>query len=626
MSKICFFATDERMKAKIEKTLATFTDNMERNTVQVHILELDHLISQGKALVKHGASVIIASGGTYEELSAAIKEIPILRLYISTSDILYTLSEANHYRKIYLLLNDSVLFNKESCTKDIQEKLVIHTYRQRNEIEPLLSRIPPESDAVIVGTPVLTYFPNMPVRALPIMSSESTILSIYQYARDIADFNTREQQQLSLLTTILSNVDEGIIICNKKGVISHINKRAQHFLKASADTKHITQIFPDIVNATDFMAYFQERILDYPPHTLVANASPFELEGKTNYLLNLRDVTELQRLENNVRFKLAKTGLSAAHSFVDINTADPAMTALIETAKTIAEYNAPVLIQGESGTGKELFAQSIHNASPRRHGPFVAINCAALPPELLESELFGYVGGSFTGARKEGKAGLFEMAHNGTIFLDEINSMSANIQSKLLRVLESKEVMRIGSDYVIPLDIRIISASNADILQEITSGKFRKDLYFRINTLTLNLPSLNERPSDIIFLFRLFLERYRGRKLAKDAIPKELETTLTNHHWWGNIRELQSVALRYHIFGDRQDPSYQYLFDKPQQPDAAAHLYTENFNIDLKQLQNSVERLVIEDLLSQGYTKTQVAQILKVSRQTLFNKLHTKDR
>ena len=381
-------------------------------------------------------------------------------------------------------------------------------------------------------------------------------------------------------------------------------------------------MFPDIHGTKSPTHYFKEKILNYPPYTLVANASSFEFDKENNYILNIRDVTELQRLENNVRFKLAKTGLTAKHNFRDIQTKDPAMTALIDTAKTISAYSAPILIQGESGTGKELFAQSIHNTSPRRHGPFVAVNCAALPPDLLESELFGYVGGSFTGARKEGKAGLFELAHNGTIFLDEINSMSANIQSKLLRVLENKEVMRIGSDYVIPLDIRIISASNSDIIHEIAEGNFRKDLYFRLNTLTLSLPSLNERKKDIVFLFHYFLEHYTGRSITAADVPQKLKIALENHHWWGNIRELQSVALRYHIFSEQSDPTYQYLFDNTESTQAPEAIVNKELHIDMKQLQHSVEQIVIDDLLQQGYTRLQIAKILNVSRQTLFNKMH----
>lgn len=220
---------------------------------------------------------------------------------------------------------------------------------------------------------------------------------------------------------------------------------------------------------------------------------------------------------------MSRTGLVAAHHFEDIKTCDEKMKSVIETAKVMATYEAPVLIQGQSGTGKELFAQSIHNYSMRHKGPFVAVNCAALPSDLLESELFGYVGGAFTGARKEGKAGLFELAHTGTIFLDEINSMSANIQSKLLRVLETKEVMRIGSDFVIPLDIRIISAANQDVVKEVSQEKFRNDLFFRLNTLTLNLPTLDDRPSDIIYLFALFMENISKHPYSEECIPQALK-------------------------------------------------------------------------------------------------------
>ena len=213
--------------------------------------------------------------------------------------------------------------------------------------------------------------------------------------------------------------------------------------------------------------------------------------------------------------------MTAVHHFQDIKTVDGNMKKIIQRAAIMAEHNAPILIQGESGTGKELFAQSIHNASDRRNGPFVAINCAALTTDLLESELFGYVSGSFTGARKEGKAGLFEMAHKGTIFLDEINSMAPSIQSKLLRVLETKQVMRLGSDYVIPLDIRVISAGNADLIAAVEAGEFRRDLFFRINTLRLNLPTLNDRPNDILYLFTHFVETMSHEKMSSQSGPKK---------------------------------------------------------------------------------------------------------
>ena len=194
--------------------------------------------------------------------------------------------------------------------------------------------------------------------------------------------------------------------------------------------------------------------------------------------------------------------------------------------------------------------------------------------------------------------------------------MSANIQSKLLRVLETRQVMRIGSDYVIPLDIRIISASNADIIPQIESGRFRRDLYFRLNTLTLDLPSLNERPSDIFYLFSIFLERLTGHAVE---IPDALRPVLEKHRWWGNIRELYSVALRYHLYGEQGDPSYGYLFDQ------AGHGWTrrdaDTLHIDLKGLQDTLQQSLIHGLIEQGCSHTQAARILGISRQALYNKL-----
>ena len=204
-----------------------------------------------------------------------------------------------------------------------------------------------------------------------------------------------------------------------------------------------------------------------------------------------------------------------------------------------------MLLLGESGTGKELFAQSIHNYSSRSAEAFVAINCSALPGQLLESELFGYVGGAFTGARKEGKRGLFELAHNGAIFLDEIGDMDKELQSRLLRVLEEKQVRRIGSDSIIPVNVRVIAATNMDLWNESVQGNFRLDLYYRLNVLNIKLPPLRERPSDVALLARWLLRRYceqYGKQI--ESLPTDVMERLQEHQWIGNIRELKNVLER----------------------------------------------------------------------------------
>lgn len=629
MDKITFLVADEMIKQSIERTLWTYRDNFSHRSLvtEIAIIDFPHIIEQTQAMIRNGTKIIITNSGSHQILSHAqdthrIDIIPILCLYSSTNDALYTIRQVDEkYKKIHLLLNKHFMFNINACPEDIRQKLVLYPPYSIDDTPDMLlqlvHKIPAADDAAIVGCTLLPQVaPQLSMPIYPIRPSESAILSAYQYANELIDFNKKERKQLSILTSILSHVDEGIILYDDKGAISHINSLAQTFLNASETPKTIRDIFSNMGKKSN-LPPLKEKILQRPPYTLVANSAPFQLDNTKHHILILRDVTELQRLEKNVRYKLAKTGLTANHHFDDILTVNTEMRSVIHTAQIMAAHNAPVLIQGESGTGKELFAQSIHNASSRRNGPFVAVNCAALPPELLESELFGYVGGSFTGARKEGKAGYFELAHTGTIFLDEINSMSPNIQSKLLRVLETKQIMRIGSDYVIPLDLRIISASNANLLQAVQDGQFRRDLFFRLNALTLTLPALNDRPDDILYLFNYFIKQEIGKKIT---LSPELKTALLNHHWWGNIRELYSAAFRYHIFGETGDVSYSYLFDQPQK-NREPLLNKDSLRIDMKQLHHSVEHLIIQDLLAQGFTKSQIAKTLNISRQTLFNKL-----
>lgn len=232
---------------------------------------------------------------------------------------------------------------------------------------------------------------------------------------------------------------------------------------------------------------------------------------------------------------------TAHYHFSDILTEDIQMQVVRSQAGIYAQTDSTVLIQGESGTGKELFAQSIHNGSSRKDGPFVAVNCAAIPVALLESELFGYEKGAFTGANKEGKAGFFEMAQMGTLFLDEIGEITPEIQTRLLRVLQEKEIMRVGGNRIIPVNVRIICATNRNLREEVKKGNFREDLYYRLNVLELSIPPLRERPGDIRLLAEHFSRKYRcSGKDIRGLVP-----LLEKHQWPGNVRELQNIVERY---------------------------------------------------------------------------------
>jgi transcriptional regulator with PAS, ATPase and Fis domain len=234
----------------------------------------------------------------------------------------------------------------------------------------------------------------------------------------------------------------------------------------------------------------------------------------------------------------------AYYTFDSIVGTSPAIKRAIKLAKETASLDNNVLILGESGTGKELFTQAIHNASTFSAGPFVAVNCSAIPNSLLESELFGYEGGSFTGAKKDGAPGKFELAKGGTIFLDEINSMSLDMQAKLLRVLQNKAIVRIGGSKEIPVNIRIIATSNVDLWELVQQGEFREDLYYRINVISITIPPLRQRENDIILLIDYILDRMSSRVGELITIDEEATEALCSYHWPGNVRELENVLER----------------------------------------------------------------------------------
>jgi transcriptional regulator with PAS, ATPase and Fis domain len=338
------------------------------------------------------------------------------------------------------------------------------------------------------------------------------------------------------LKSILENSNDGIILINNNGEILLCNDKCKEMIdKELNENSNIKNIFN-----CDFLKLF--NIKDIDNEIIEINKKFLMASVKTSILYNdvwekiiiLKDITYIKKLEQSISQKLKSKGLTAKYTFDKILYFSKEMDKCIEMAKRFATTDKTVLITGESGTGKELIAQSIHNSSKRKNQPFIAINCAALPESLLESELFGYEKGSFTGARKDGKAGIFEQSNNGTIFLDEIGDMPYSLQSRLLRVIQEMQVMRIGSDKVIDIDIRIIAATNKNLIKEVDRGNFREDLYYRLNVLPIKVPALRNRKEDIIPIFEKYLN---GEKISKDSIKK----ALINHTWKGNVRELKKL-------------------------------------------------------------------------------------
>jgi sigma-54 dependent transcriptional regulator, acetoin dehydrogenase operon transcriptional activator AcoR len=308
-------------------------------------------------------------------------------------------------------------------------------------------------------------------------------------------------------------------------------------------------------------------------------------------------------------------------TFEDIQGESPAIRSLIERAKVVAAGRSTILLRGESGTGKELFARAIYQASPFKNGPFQVINCSAIPESLLESELFGYEEGAFTGARKGGKPGKFELADGGTLFLDEIGDMPLFLQAKLLRVLESSTLERVGGTRECHFNVRIIAATNCDLERMVAQGQFRADLYYRLNVIPLFVPSLRERLEDIITLAKFFLEKY-GFLLGKQigSLNAEVQETLLNYHWPGNVRELENVieyAVNFEQTAQIRKVSLpQWLLNKQQSGDRTARLKSQT-----REWEYEVIGRMIEELGTSLEAKKAIAGRLGISLTTLYRKL-----
>lgn len=372
------------------------------------------------------------------------------------------------------------------------------------------------------------------------------IIRLIKETKSMADQNELMKSQLE---TIMNTVHDGILALDENGRISVFNSVAGEIMGIPDDLA-IGRTLEDEGLPRELLSLWTkseptgERFLRLNNRHVVVSRSPLDRCGFQGQVITLKDVTEIQRLEEELRRKVVAQQYVAPYSFKNILGTSAVMTQAKTLAHRLALSESPVLIEGESGTGKELFAQSIHNAGSRRKWPFVAVNVASLPESLLESELFGYVEGAFTGAKKEGAPGLFEQAHKGTLFLDEIGEAPLTFQVKLLRVLQEKQVRRIGGSKVIPVDVRIIAATNK-MLKELTmSGRFRQDLYYRLNVLPLFLPPLRERREDILSIAVDFYLRYFKNKppLRPDDYFHHVAPFFTAYNWPGNIRELHNIV------------------------------------------------------------------------------------
>lgn len=414
--------------------------------------------------------------------------------------------------------------------------------------------VPPYVKRVIdIGTRKIDFSTLMEILfRFELLDKRANLLSarymsnIINISRRLSDSLGANKKLVHLLEAIMQKINNGVIATDEAGNIVMCNKTAERMFGINKDQvlgKNADEVLPNLeINKPLVTGESDENIEKrYQDKHILINRIPLEYDNGINgAVLTAYEFSEVEKIEKKLRQHVYSKGHVARYTFEDIYGRNEMLRKQISNAKKFAPLDMAVLIEGETGTGKELMAHAIHNGSTRKHGPFVAINCAALPKDLLESELFGYEEGAFTGARKGGKPGLFEQAHLGTIFLDEIGEIPPEIQVKLLRVIEAKEVMRIGSDCLISVDVRIIAATNRNLRSMVDARKFREDLYFRLNVLKVYLPPLRDRREDIIPLMDRMLREYE--KSVHGFLSEEVCRVLTQYNWPGNVRELRNIA------------------------------------------------------------------------------------
>lgn len=586
-----------------------------------------------KELEEDQYEIIISRGATYNNISELI-HIPVVNCDFSEIDILYSIYEAKgNFKKIGLIVNNHIPINEKLICEMFNIELIYHyNYKNLEESKKMIHQVRDQGAEVIIGGIVTkNYVESIGLEGILLKTSAETVRQSIRNAMEVIGLARRQMLQAERLNQILNFSYEGIIVVDTDGIVTFFNPAAENIMGINAADiigNRADRYIPTtgLINIIESGEPEIGTVQKLKNTTIVANRIPIKVNNVVQGAVStFQDISKIQDFEIRIRSEIYKKGLQARYYLRDYIAINKKVIAMLDRARVYAASDSTILIHGESGTGKEILAQGIHNASHRKDYPFVALNCSAIPEHLLESELFGYDEGAFTGAKKGGKMGIFELAHKGTIFLDEIGSMPLSLQSSLLRVLQEREVWRVGSNKVIKVDIRVIAATNNDLFLAVEKGEFRRDLYYRLNVLKLTTLPLRERKEDIEEIFEHFL---KGHNLENLNITKGFKDNISDYYWPGNVRELENFTERVILL--HQHLSLELLFQdfitEVQEEMSVGCKKTVSDDPDTLRIQkgslNEMENEILNQLYKEfGNNATLLAEYLKVSRTTLWKKL-----
>jgi transcriptional regulator with PAS, ATPase and Fis domain/phosphoribosylcarboxyaminoimidazole (NCAIR) mutase len=628
LSRIAFIAPDKQLFLQGKEIIRELGLN---HKFDLYLARLNKGIQLAKKLQNEDIDVIVCRGGTAQLIIESKVNIPVVEIPITGQDLAQVFHESKKitglpHPKVAILAYRNMVNDIEVLSNILAIELTIYPLQTIEDIPAKIAEVAlTDADIVVGGIKTVLLAAEKGLKTHLIRSGAFSIRAAFLEAQKIALGRKIEKERAHEFKALVDYSLEGIISINKERVIKVFNPTAERLLNLSAKDM-LGQKIDSILSFINYDACLVEgqqsigQVIQLGTIWITFNIAPIIVDQSIiGAIIAFQDVTRIQEMEIRIRNELIARKFIAKYHFTDILGVSPQIIETKRIAQEMSSIDATVLISGESGTGKELFAQSIHNESQRKHGPFVAVNCAALPQNLLESELFGYVEGAFTGATKKGKPGLFEMAHKGTIFLDEISEMDKYAQSRLLRVLQEKQVMRLGDDKYIPVDMRIIAATNKNLIGLIKEGHFRQDLFYRLKVLTITLPSLRDRNNDVKHLAHHFLEHYKRQHLRQLEISPTGYNYLSEYFWPGNVRELKYFIERLVVIANEkiitEDVIKKYWQDR--------ELETELPNISTDTSLVSEDKKIAAALSQCNSNITHAAKLLGMDRSTLYRKLKT---
>ncbi|UDC60775.1 Transcriptional regulatory protein ZraR [Klebsiella quasipneumoniae subsp. quasipneumoniae] len=591
--------------------------------IPVYEFRYSDVLNKANEMIQSGTRIIISRGGTAALLRNNIP-IPVIEIAHDFHGVYRILQEAkNTSQKIAAIGFPQfcrALRHYQSMTND--EFKICQVYNH-HDIENVIKNLS-ENDyhMVIGGLTVAEMAKKYNLNVIEGDADNNSIEQAINEAHGLLKYINRENLKLVMSHAALNQSREGIMCVDQLGEIIHINAIGMTLFQCQVGDKLFKkEVFKDIYASMINESNVKEQAIEI--NDTLVSLSVRHFSNRHNSYAVITGLSQESTLWQQTTSKKSHLrGYATSYSFDNIIAQSPIMHQVIQKARLCAQHELPVHILGDTGTGKELFAQSIHHVSARSHGPFVALNCAAIPESLLESELFGYAEGAFTNARKGGKPGVFEMATNGTVFIDEISEAPLSVQVKLLRVLQEKQFSRLGGDTLLSADFRLITASNKDLGQLVASGEFRQDLYYRINILELQLPSLRERPEDIMVLIHHLLQQQNKHlTFTADAV-----NCLQNYDWPGNIRELQAVIYRLIVLLDGNTVNKEVL-QQISHLSPACHqsvsLVSDHMLVaDESDLLKKQEKQLIASVIEKtDGDRTRASAILGISPTTLWRKL-----